>query len=514
MRFKLIIIGVFFRVLSFAQIAYDLDHYKKGVNLYKKGEYAKAIVEFDLSILKNPRDSRAFYWRGASKSDLKLYSEAIEDFSKAISMNSRDTMAIVGRGNSYLFQRKLELAMDDFQRAKHLDSTNQAVILGIAQCYSGFKNYKKSIAEFTKFLKANTEMSKSLKADKKSFNMIYMYRAEDLYRDGQFKLALDDYNRYINAGGDFPSAFYYRGVCFFRLNKPDSAINDLSYYLKSHDKVLAVYKFLGGAYAMKDDSVNARKYFNKALQLNPEAIETMYYYAVVEENFRNYRKASELLYKVMPHVNPVTNQNLLVFGYASAGTRDTISAAKYFDEVVKNAPNDSSGYAARARLFYSGTKYSELVLGDLEKLLGLFQSCEKQALAKAAIGFYLFKQNDLVSSRKVIEEAIGICPNSVQAKISKATVEFISDHLEGTKLFESIVKDNPKSKSAILFLAHAQKINGNFSQACKIISNAKSNGVDIQEKAARGICSKKLVESNNDIVALFESLVKDELVAK
>jgi len=488
-----------------AQTDLNVDHYKKGHTFYIAKEYSKAIVEFDLAILQQPKNYRAYTERGYAKISLNLLQESINDFSKALEINQLDTLAIVGRAYSLLNTENFEQSLIDFKRARQLDSTNQNAILGLAQSYAGLDDYKNAISEFNKFIKSNPRL----------YTSAYLKRGEVYLKDRKFRLAISDFNHYEKIGGELSIVYYYRGICYFRLNKPDSAIVDLKQYLATNEKAVEPYKFIGGAYAINKDSIRAREYFEKGLQIDPEDGETLYYYALAEEHFKNYTQAAKLLEKVKPYISPLTVQNLLVFGYASAGIKDTLSAVKYFEDAIAMAPNDSMGYASRARLYYSGTRYGKPVLNDLNKLIELFKSKEKRSLVYTALGFYYFKQGDLASCRKFIDKALMVSPHSLVAKLAEAILEFTSkNHQKAIKQFESIVRENSKNSNAYLFLAHAQKINGNSEQACKAISNAKSNGVDIQEKAVRGICSSKLVESNKDIVALFEILVTEGLVAK
>jgi tetratricopeptide (TPR) repeat protein len=93
---------------------------KRGVELFRKRQYEKAIQEFTKAIDLEPRYFNAFYNRGCSYLAKGNHEKAIEDFSIAIAINPKYGDAFFNRGLAYGKKAQLEKANADFQKACEL----------------------------------------------------------------------------------------------------------------------------------------------------------------------------------------------------------------------------------------------------------------------------------------------------------------------------------------------------------------------------------------------------------
>ena len=75
-----------------------LDLNSKGLDLQQKGKFKEAISLYDKAILSNPTVAKAYYNRGACKSNSFDFEGAIKDYDKAIEIDSEYKEAFRNRG--------------------------------------------------------------------------------------------------------------------------------------------------------------------------------------------------------------------------------------------------------------------------------------------------------------------------------------------------------------------------------------------------------------------------------
>ena len=99
-------------------------HYTEGLKFLDASNYQKALVEFNECIKLKPEHPESYYYRGATKSNLKDTKGALEDYSKAIELNPKYADAYYNRGLLYDFLAKKEEKCRDFHKAYDLGKTN------------------------------------------------------------------------------------------------------------------------------------------------------------------------------------------------------------------------------------------------------------------------------------------------------------------------------------------------------------------------------------------------------
>src|SRR5262245_26496551 len=75
-------------------------YYNRGLAQRRKGDLAGALGDFDRAIELNPRDARAYLVRGLVNHTLGQFNAAISDFGRAIELNPRDAHAWNNRGKA------------------------------------------------------------------------------------------------------------------------------------------------------------------------------------------------------------------------------------------------------------------------------------------------------------------------------------------------------------------------------------------------------------------------------
>ena len=95
-------------------------YYNRGVAYGKKGDNDRAIANYGATIKLNPKYADAYFNRGVVYLDKGQYDRAIADFDTAIKLNPKHASAYYNRGTAYKKLGLIDKAMSDTQKAKVL----------------------------------------------------------------------------------------------------------------------------------------------------------------------------------------------------------------------------------------------------------------------------------------------------------------------------------------------------------------------------------------------------------
>lgn len=255
--------------------AYAYHH--EGEGRFNAGDYAKAIVSFDNTILQNPKHIRAYFWRGRAKYSLGkskanqgdvaeaqcLFQAAIEDYTQAIKINPRAIalnnrgwtqhkfgLSKAGQGDIVEAQHLYQAAIDDYTHSIKIDSkyTFPYFYRGLTRRYLG-----------------------QSKADQGNIT-----EAQQLY-----KTAIEDYTQAIQLFPKYAMAYNNRGWVKYLIGKSkanqgnveeaqrlyQAAIDDYTQAIKISPKHVLAYTNRGNAKKVLGQSDEAEKDFAKAKEL-------------------------------------------------------------------------------------------------------------------------------------------------------------------------------------------------------------------------------------------------------
>ena len=92
----------------------------RGLVYYDKGRYDHAISDYTRAIEINPGYAEAYTNRGCAYGSKDKYDHAISDYTRAIEINPGDALACSNRGNAYFCTKNYEKAWDDVHKAQDL----------------------------------------------------------------------------------------------------------------------------------------------------------------------------------------------------------------------------------------------------------------------------------------------------------------------------------------------------------------------------------------------------------
>ena len=95
-------------------------YYKRGVACGEKGDFDRAIEDFNKVIDLNPDSAEAYYNRGFAYNSKGAIDRAIENYNKAIQLNPNYTLAYYNRGNAYYEKQEFAQSITDYNKTLEL----------------------------------------------------------------------------------------------------------------------------------------------------------------------------------------------------------------------------------------------------------------------------------------------------------------------------------------------------------------------------------------------------------
>ena len=199
-----------------------LIHFFSGEQLYKSGNFDKAITEYTTAINLHPGFTEAFISRGNTWLKRNDYNRAIEDYSRAIRLDS-------GKADVYNYR-------------------------GFARSERG--EHSQAIEDFSRAISINPNYVDAL-----------INRSHSYYQTGNYNRVIEDCTRILNLERNNPFIWNRRGSAYYRLEEDDKAISDFSEAIRLRSNYAIAWRNRGNAWQSKGDMEKANADFAMAQQL-------------------------------------------------------------------------------------------------------------------------------------------------------------------------------------------------------------------------------------------------------
>jgi tetratricopeptide (TPR) repeat protein len=188
--------------------------YNNRGNAYtRRGEYDRAIEDYDQSLNINPSYTAAFSNRGAAYQKKGAYVRAIEDFDRAIELDPTSAIAFANRAATHEKANQHDRAIRDYDEAIRLKPALATAWNGRCWTRAVMGQSQAALADCEEALRLNSRSAVTL--DSRGFTYLKM---------GQWDAAIDDYSRALQLDPKFASSLYGRGIA--KLKKGDRADGD------------------------------------------------------------------------------------------------------------------------------------------------------------------------------------------------------------------------------------------------------------------------------------------------
>jgi tetratricopeptide (TPR) repeat protein len=95
----------------------------RGLGYHRKGDYDRAVADFDQAISLDPKAGEAYHRRGDTRFNKGEYDRAIADYDQAIALDPNEDV-IAYRGLVYLAKGDYDRAIADFDQATALNPSD------------------------------------------------------------------------------------------------------------------------------------------------------------------------------------------------------------------------------------------------------------------------------------------------------------------------------------------------------------------------------------------------------
>ncbi len=170
-------------------------YYQMGNDYYEKGDYDRAIENYNMAILLNPVFSEAYFNRALSYYQLKNFDKSIADYTKSMELDPQNPIIYNNRGDAFYRKQDFQSAIKDYDKAISLNPNYLKAFYNRGLSYASIEEYEKAVEDFTKVIK--------LKAD---FAEAYHLRGLAYEYAGTMSSAIADYEKALELNPDLTEA--------------------------------------------------------------------------------------------------------------------------------------------------------------------------------------------------------------------------------------------------------------------------------------------------------------------
>ncbi len=125
-------------------------YYEIANDYFDRGDYDKAIENYNMAILLNPLFSEAYFGRALCYYKLKDFDKAIQDYTKAIELDPKNPIIYNNRGDAYYRKQQFGEAIKDYDKAIMLNPNYMKAYYNRGLCYASLEQYDKAVDDFKK----------------------------------------------------------------------------------------------------------------------------------------------------------------------------------------------------------------------------------------------------------------------------------------------------------------------------------------------------------------------------
>ena len=232
-------------------------YYYRGVAYVTKGDYDKAIADFDQVIELQPNHDAAHNARGSAYVAKGEYDKAIADYDQAIELLPDLAEVYNSRGGAYYSKGDYDQAIADYDQAIALQTDDAQAYYSRGGAYYSKGDYDKAIEDYDQAIELQPDDAQA-----------YYNRGIAYYDKGDYDKAIEDYDQAIELQPDDARAYNNRGVAYAVKGEFDQAIADFDQAIALQPDLADAYYNRGNAYAHKGEYDRAIEDFRKVVEVS------------------------------------------------------------------------------------------------------------------------------------------------------------------------------------------------------------------------------------------------------
>lgn len=343
--------------------------------------------------------SEAAFLDGMKLYMIEEYAKALSIFEKGIRNEEKNSGLAFQISATYQKLNNIDKAIEFSKKAYELDKTN----MEYGQMYGGL------LAKNGKFDEASQIYKKLFEADPTN-SEIGLDLAATYYSQNKFDEVLKIYSTIEKNLGPSQELSNQKQRIYLRLNKVKEAIAEGEKLINSDPNEIENYIDQAELLIRNDKEVEAIKYIDKALQLNPESGQAHILLADIARRKKDINKMFEELNLAFADKNLESNTlTKVLFNFLELlpPDSDATQKEKLVKKIIENYPEEPKGYLLMADLLYQAGKKKE-ANGAYLKAVKLEKNNNQIWMRILAIDYELA---DYQLAIKHAEDAIELYPN-------------------------------------------------------------------------------------------------------
>ena len=426
---------------------------KFGIELFKKGDYAKAKLELNSALKEDGTLATSYYYLALLNEKNKSYRAMKENLMRVVELNPKNTDARIKLGQVYLLFNDLDAALIQADELLTHDQENLEALTLKAAVLIKQKRQGDALAIIDSILQKHPQYVEAV-----------ALKAMLLMQNEQFDSALMLVNPAIDSGiGDI--SLHLLKIQLDAMQKNIAAvIADYERLSKLYPDNLKYKYALAKLYVQADRKQDAEDLLKNAVKSEPLKIQPK---LVLLDYFNSFSKE-----KVVEQIKKyrVENKNKPEILYQIS---QWLLAMNYFSEAQE----------------------------ILENIDDLTSDTELQQQAKLLLARVAYHKKELKKSKTMVDELIAINSENQQAKILKAKINIaLEQYDEAVQLLKKVLWVDPNSDESLVLLAQVELIKGDPAKADKRFREALAiNPANM--KALVPVINRSLRDKNIDYAA-------------
>jgi len=284
-------------------------HYNRGFAYFNRGNFIKAMSDFNEALAIRPDYEEALVNRGIINYEQGDLAGALSDYNKVIQLDHSVAEAYYNRGDVYMKQNDLTGALSDYNKAIELNPNYAEAYTNRGSIYIKQGNFAQALSNYNKAIQIyppgvlptelhiwldglrTASVGRAFKGYYNSYADAYYNRGCVYDKLGNLIGALSDYNMAIEINSDYADAYNNRGYIYLRQGKYTQAISDFTKAIAINPDIAGYYYNRGLAFRQQGYYVQAISDFTKTIAIDPDYAQVYYDRAVFYYELKDYRKA-------------------------------------------------------------------------------------------------------------------------------------------------------------------------------------------------------------------------------
>ncbi|MGE4130964.1 MAG: tetratricopeptide repeat protein [Bdellovibrionales bacterium] len=437
-------------------------HFTMGETYSYAGQSSKAIEEFKLTLIYDPKSVHVRLRLAAEYFRMGMTTEAVEQGEIASEMDPKSLEAHMLLGGIYSGLKTFDAARKHFAAVLELEPENTDAAIYMGALLAEERKYDEAVQYFQKLAK-----NKNFKEPEKAHYYIGRIYAEE--GESKFELAIMSFSQALKLKADYPEAAMALAMLHRARNEDEAMAKILNTYQEKFGPQREMARQLGQFYLEKEDYLKALEQLEYLDGFERDNLNVKIQISLILIEQKKYEAAAQRLEDVL-RLAPDSDK----VRYYLGAVYEELGKPSLAIENYKEIPSASSYYAEAA----VHTAHLQKTTGRLDRALATVQTAIKQADDNPSLYAYyatlLDESKDYKYAVKMLHSALDKFPDNTQLRFFLGTMyDRVGNQDETVKQMIRVLDLDKDHVQALNYLAYTYAEMGrNLDEALALASRA------------------------------------------